>query len=78
MCPVADPASARGPATVTSFTVTPGPEDPLQPARVAIVADLADGQRAAATCDDASIARHALTESPIGHTVNIAGTTFAL
>jgi acetyl-CoA C-acetyltransferase len=77
-CPVADPEAAHGPATVASFTVTCDPDDPLQPARVAIVAELADGQRTAATCEDASIARHALTESPIGHTVNIARITFAL
>ena len=77
-CPVADPESAQGPATVTSFTVTCAPDDPLTPARVAIVADLGDGRRTAATCDDASIARHAMTESLIGHPVSIARTTFAL
>jgi acetyl-CoA C-acetyltransferase len=76
--PTADPDHDPGPATVVSFTVTYGAEDPLAPTRTAIVADLADGSRVAATCDDASIARHALTESPIGQTVHCAGTTFTL
>jgi hypothetical protein len=63
---------------VASFTVTFDGEDPLRPARTAIIADLGDGIRTAATCEDASIAQHALTESPIGQTVHIEHTTFRL
>jgi acetyl-CoA C-acetyltransferase len=76
--PVADPGDAGGRATVASFTVTFDGEDPLRPARTAIIADLGDGIRTAATCEDASIAQHALTESPIGQTVHIEHTTFRL
>ena len=75
--PVAPPDSPGGPAVVASFTVTYDAADPLQPARTAIVADLPDGTRTAATCDDAAIARAAVSESLIGQTVHIAGTTFS-
>ena len=68
----------RGPAEVASFTVTYDEDDPLRPVRTAIVADLPDGTRTAATCDDAAIALSALSESLIGQTVHIAGTTFSL
>jgi acetyl-CoA C-acetyltransferase len=76
--PVASPDSARGPATVASFTVTYDGNQPPAPTRTAIVADLADGKRTAATCDDASIAQLALTETLIGRTVHIESTTFSL
>jgi acetyl-CoA C-acetyltransferase len=72
--PVAAPDRAHGAATVASFTVT---YDAADPVRTAIVADLADGTRVAATCEDASVARHALTESLIGKTVHIESTTFS-
>jgi hypothetical protein len=62
---------------VASFTVTYDAADPLQPVRTAIVADLPDGTRTAATCEDAAIARAALTESLIGQTVQIEHTTFS-
>jgi acetyl-CoA C-acetyltransferase len=75
--PVAPPDSPGGPATVASFTVTYDADDPLRPARTAIVADLPDGTRTAATCDDAAIALSALSESLIGQTVQIERTTFA-
>lgn len=74
--PVATPETARGPATVASFTVTYDPDDPLQPTRTAIVADLGDGSRTAATCEDAVIARLAITGGLIGQTVQIESTTF--
>jgi len=77
-CPVATLESADGPATVVSFTVTGAADNPFEPSRTVVVADLADGQRTAATCEDASIAHHALDESLIGHTVQIAQATFAL
>jgi hypothetical protein len=63
---------------VASFTVTYDAADPLVPVRTAIVADLPDGTRTAATCEDAAIARSALTESLIGQTVQIESTTFSL
>jgi hypothetical protein len=62
---------------VASFTVTYDTADPPAPVRTAIVADLADGYRTAATCEDAAIAHLALTESLIGRTVHIEGTTFS-
>jgi acetyl-CoA C-acetyltransferase len=77
-CPVADPVTAQGPATVASFTVTFDPVDRLRPVRTAIVADLGDGTRTAATCEDATIAQHALTESLIGRTVHVERVAFSL
>ncbi len=76
VCVVADPDSSHGLATVVSSTVTFAADDPLQAARVAIVADLDDGMRTAATCEDASIAQRALSESLIGHRVHVARTAF--
>jgi acetyl-CoA C-acetyltransferase len=76
--PVISPESARGPATVASFTVTYDGGQPPAPTRTAIVADLADGNRTAATCDDATIAHLALTETLIGRTVHIESTAFSL
>jgi acetyl-CoA C-acetyltransferase len=76
--PVAPPDSPGGPAVVASFTVTYDAADPLRPARTAIVADLPDGTRTAATCDDAAIALSAVSESLIGQAVHIAGTSFSL
>jgi len=76
--PVAPPDSPGGPATVASFTVTYDATEPLRPTRTAIVADLPDGTRTAATCEDAAIAHSALSESLIGQTVQIESTTFSL
>jgi acetyl-CoA C-acetyltransferase len=76
--PIAPVGSTDGPATVISFTVTYAADDPLRPVRTAIVADLANGDRTAATCDDEAFARQALAESPIGQPVHIEDTTFAL
>ena len=76
--PVAPPDSPGGPAVVASFTVTYDADDPLRPARTAIVADLGDGTRTAATCDDAAIALSVLSEGLIGQTVQIESTTFSL
>ena len=63
---------------MASFTVTFSADDPLRPVRTAIVADLPDGTRTPATCDDAAIALSALSESLIGQAVHIAGTSFSL
>jgi acetyl-CoA C-acetyltransferase len=78
--PVADPDSdaAKGPAVVVSFTVTYAADDPLTPARTAVVADRPDGHRVAATCEDGSIARAALAESLIGATVIVENSSFTL
>jgi acetyl-CoA C-acetyltransferase len=76
--PVAPADSPGGPAVVVSFTVTYDAAEPLRPARTAIVADLPDGTRTAATCDDAAIALSAVSESLIGQAVHIAGTSFSL
>jgi acetyl-CoA C-acetyltransferase len=75
--PVATADRSHGPATVVSFTVTYDTSKPPQPARTVIVADLAEGCRTAATCEDAAIARAALTEGLIGQTVHVEHTTFS-
>ena len=66
------------PATVASFTVTYGGADGLEPVRTAIVADLPDGVRTAATCEDADTARLAVAEGLIGRAVEVKDTTFSL
>ncbi len=76
--PVVAEAPAEAGATVVSFTVTYGGPDGTDPVRTAVVADLADGVRTAATCEDAATARLALTEGLIGRDVRVEGTTFAL
>jgi acetyl-CoA C-acetyltransferase len=76
---VADAAPAGPtPATVASFTVTYGGGGGLEPERTVIVADLPDGARTAATCEDALIARLALDEGLVGRTVEVKDTTFRL
>ena len=77
--PVVD-AGPRRPtaATVASFTVTYGGADGLEPVRTAIVADLPDGVRTAATCEDAHTARLAVAEGLIGRAVEVKDTTFSL
>jgi len=77
--PVADAAPHRATAaTVASFTVTYGGAAGLEPERTAIVADLPDGVRTAATCEDAPTARLALDEGLVGRTVEVKDTTFRL
>ena len=75
---VAGPPSDTTPAVVASFTVTPGGETGLDPVRTAIVADLPDGVRTAATCEDADTARLAVSEGLIGRPVEVKDTTFSL
>ena len=72
------PPGATTPATVVSFTVTYGGDEGLDPVRTAIVADLPDGVRTAATCEDAGTARLAVTEGLIGRAVSVKDTTFSL
>ena len=72
--PPAEPTAAR----VVSFTVTYGGEAGLEPVRTAIVADLPDGVRTAATCEDADTARLAVAEGLIGRAVSVKDTTFSL
>jgi acetyl-CoA C-acetyltransferase len=74
----AAPPSEPHRATVASFTVTYGGAERLDPVRTAIVADLPDGVRTAATCEDASTARHAVADGLIGRTVEVKDTTFSL
>ena len=76
--PVVAEAPAEAGATVVSFTVIYGGPDGTDPVRTAVVADLVDGVRTAATCEDAATARLALTEGLIGRDVRVEGTTFAL
>jgi len=77
--PVIDlPPDRNTPATVASFTVTFGGPDGLEPVRTAIVADLPDGVRTAATCENAATARVALAEGLIGRDVHVKDTTFDL
>jgi hypothetical protein len=63
---------------VASFTVTYGGADGLEPVRTAVVADLPDGVRTAATCEDAQTARLAVAEGLAGRTVTVKDTTFRL
>ena len=63
---------------MASFTVTYGGETGLDPVRTAIVADLPDGVRTAATCEDADTARLAVAEGLIGRSVEVKDTTFSL
>jgi acetyl-CoA C-acetyltransferase len=77
--PVAEsPPTDERVATVASFTVTYGGDDGLEPVRAAIVADLPDGVRTAATCEDAETARFAIAEGLIGRAVKVKDTTFRL
>jgi acetyl-CoA C-acetyltransferase len=77
--PVADePPAKETTATVASFTVTYGGADDLEPVRTAIVADLPDGVRTAATCEDAETAHLAIAEGLAGRTVMVKDTTFRL
>ena len=66
------------PARVASFTVTYGGADGLVPVRTAIVADLPDGVRTAATCEDADTARLAVAEGLTGRAVEVKDTSFSL
>jgi len=65
-------------ARVASFTVTFGGPRGLDPLRTAIVADLPDGFRTAATCENATTARLALAEGLTGRDVHVKDTTFNL
>ena len=77
--PVAErPPATPTPATVASFTVTYGGAGGLEPVRTAIVADLPDGVRTAATCEDAETARLAVAEGLTGRAVEVKDTTFSL
>ena len=70
------PSPIRG--VVATATVTYGGPDRLDPERTVIVADLPDGVRTAATCEDAATARAALTEGLVGRTVELKDTTFRI
>jgi acetyl-CoA C-acetyltransferase len=72
------PPTTATPATVVSFTATYGGASGLDPVRTAVVADLPDGVRTAATCEDAGTARLAVTEGLIGRAVSVKDTTFSL
>jgi acetyl-CoA C-acetyltransferase len=77
--PVVDAAPARHTAaSVASFTVTYGGPGGSEPERTVVVADLPDGVRTAATCEDARTARLALDEGLVGRTVEVKDTTFRL
>jgi acetyl-CoA C-acetyltransferase len=78
LVPVLEHPPARATtATVASFTVTYGGEAGLEPQRTAIVADLANGVRTAATCEDARTARLAVSEGLVGRVVEVKETTFS-
>jgi acetyl-CoA C-acetyltransferase len=72
------PPSDSTPATVVSFTVTYGGEEGFDPVRTVVVADLPDGVRTAATCEDSGTARLAVTEGLTGRAVSVKDTTFSL
>jgi hypothetical protein len=58
--------------------VTYGGDAGLEPERAAIVAELPDGTRTAAACEDAPTARLAVADGLIGRTVEVKDTTFSL
>ena len=63
--PVVDvPPRAPAEATVVSFTVTYGGDEGFDPVRTVVVADLPEGVRTAATCEDAATAHLAITDRP--------------
>jgi acetyl-CoA C-acetyltransferase len=72
------PPSDTVAATVVSFTVTYGGDGGFDPVRTVVVADLPDGVRTAATCEDSETARLAVTEGLIGRAVSVKDTTFSL
>jgi acetyl-CoA C-acetyltransferase len=72
------PPAATTTATVASFTVTYGGGQGFDPVRTAVVADLPDGVRTVATCEDAETARLAVSEGLIGRAVSVKDTTFSL
>jgi acetyl-CoA C-acetyltransferase len=72
------PSAGPTEATVVSFTVTYGGDEGLDPTRAAIVAELPDGVRTAATCEDASTAALAVADGLAGRTVYVKDTTFSL
>ena len=72
------PPAQPTPATLAAFTVTYGGVGGLEPVRTAVVADLPDGVRTAATCEDAATAGLAVTEGLAGRTVYVKDTTFSL
>jgi acetyl-CoA C-acetyltransferase len=77
--PVVDhPPAEESAATVASYTVTYGGTDGLEPVRAVVVADLPDGVRTAATCEDAQTARLAVAEGLVGRAVKVKDTTFRL
>jgi acetyl-CoA C-acetyltransferase len=77
--PVLDaPPPERVEGRVASYSVLYGGEDGLAPTRTAIVVDLAEGVRSAATCDDADTARLAVTQGLVGRRVDVKDTTFSL
>jgi acetyl-CoA C-acetyltransferase len=78
VAPVVPVPPADTTAIVASFTVTYGGPGGSDPVRTAVVADLPDGVRTAATCEDAATARLALAEGLIGREVRVKDTTFSL
>ena len=76
--PVAVVPPSATTATVASFTVTYGGDEGFDPVRTVVVADLPDGVRTAATCEDSGTARLAVTEGLIGRAVSVKDTTFSL
>jgi acetyl-CoA C-acetyltransferase len=73
-----EPPKNETSATVVSFTVTYGGSDGYEAVRTAVVADLPDGVRTAATCEDAQTACLAVAEGLAGRTVIVKDTTFRL
>jgi acetyl-CoA C-acetyltransferase len=77
--PVTDvPPTAATPASVVSFTVTYGGDEGFDPVRTVVVADLPDGVRTAAACEDSGTARLAVTDGLIGRAVSVKDSTFSL
>jgi acetyl-CoA C-acetyltransferase len=74
--PVAAVASDyRGPATVASFSVT---YDDGLAVRTAVVADTADRRRCSAQMFNVDVAREAVSNGMVGHTIHVEGSAFTI
>ncbi|MGP8058819.1 MAG: acetyl-CoA acetyltransferase [Acidimicrobiales bacterium] len=69
-------ASHDGPATVATYTVTYDPAT-MAPARLAVLADTASGERCLAVADDPVLAAAATVDEFCGTTVDVRGTSFS-
>jgi acetyl-CoA C-acetyltransferase len=68
-------AGYEGPATIATYTVE---YDDQRPHKVDVIADTPDGRRCVAVAGDPTLAAQAVTESLIGTSIDVRGTTFSV